>query len=71
MYSKNLTEQIKLRLSKSDFDFLVFEADACGLSVSQYLRNLIRSARSACFIEEFDSEVVHYGDSETDKLDIV
>lgn len=69
MYQKNLTEQIKVRLSTADLEFLSILADSLGISVSQVVRNLVRSARSS--FDFANSEVVHYGDSKTDKFDIV
>ena len=61
MYQKNLTEQIKIRLSPDDLNFLSLLADSLGVSVSQVIRNLIRSARVS--FDDFDnSEVVPDGD---------
>lgn len=70
MYQKNLTEQIKIRLSPADLEFLSLLAESLGVSVSQVLRNLIRSARVS-FDNLDNSEVVHDGDSKTDKFDIL
>lgn len=77
MYLKNLTKQIKFRISEEDFSFLVLSSKMYGISVSQYLRNLIRSARCSSYdgfpVDTYfaDSEDVHDGDTTTDKLDIV
>lgn len=70
MYQKNLTQQIKIRVSPDDLEFLSFLADSLGVSVSQVIRNLIRSSRVS-FCDLDDSEAVLYGDSKTDKLNIL
>ena len=70
MYQKNLTEQIKIRVSSDDLNFLSLLADSLGVSVSQVIRNFIRSARVS-FDNFDDSEVVPDGDSKTDKFNIV
>ena len=45
MYEKNLTEDLRLRLSSLDMDFLRDQASARGCSVSEVIRSIIGEYR--------------------------
>lgn len=45
MYNKDLTKDLRLRLSERDFDFLTACADERGLSVSETIRSIIGEYR--------------------------
>lgn len=80
MYSKNLTEDLRLRLSTTDMDFLRSLSDERGCSVSECIRSIIgeyrRSLETVKLLQEalnFSKEggKLSYGDTETnidDKL---
>lgn len=40
-----MTHHINLRLSPVEYEFLLYHADLCGMTVSAYLRSLINSIR--------------------------
>lgn len=82
MYSKNLCEDLRLRLSKQDMDFLRNLSNERAVSVSECIRSIIgeyrRSLESLKLIDEAlqitreklenikKGEPLSYGDTETD-----
>lgn len=59
MYDKNKSHHINLRLSQVEYEFLTYQADLCGMTVSEYLRSLINSIRIK------KAEVVTYENKQT------
>lgn len=47
MYTRNLTKDLRLRLSERDFTFLATLADDRGISISELLRSIIGEYRRA------------------------
>lgn len=47
MTSRNLSKDIRLRLSPEQFDFLVSRASSLGLSPSEYLRRVLDAEKRA------------------------
>lgn len=45
MYNKNLTEDLRLRLSSNDMDFLRSLSESRGVSVSECIRSIIGEYR--------------------------
>lgn len=50
MYNKDLTEDLRLRLNRLDFDFLVALSSERNCSVSSVLRSIIGEYRR-CFVQ--------------------
>lgn len=64
MYNKNLSEDLRLRLSKTDMDFLRELSSKYSVSVSQLLRSIIGEYRRA--LESLEKEVqLSDGDTKT------
>lgn len=79
MYTKNLTEDLRLRLTSSDMDFLRGLAEQRGSSVSEVIRSIIgeyrRSIDSLALLQQAlqlakEAQAVH-GDTETNLDDII
>lgn len=81
MYEKNLTEDLRLRLSKTDMDFLRELSSQRSLSVSQCIRSIIGEYRRStevvaslkdalALVKESKGRLSH-GDTESDINDIV
>lgn len=79
MYSKNLTEDLRLRLSKKDMDFLRDLSDERATSVSECIRSIIGEYRRSLdamnmiqnLVKLTNEEGLSNGDTETnidDKL---
>lgn len=79
MYSKNLTEDLRLRLSKKDMDFLRNLSDERATSVSECIRSIIGEYRRSLdamnmiqnLVKLTNEEGLSNGDTETnidDKL---
>lgn len=75
MYAKNLTEDLRLRLSKKDMDFLRKLSDDRGSSISECIRSIIGEYRRSLdtlalmqktldMMKEKEAELSH-GDTET------
>ena len=65
MYEKDLTEKVRLRLSKKDMDFLRELSSKYSVSVSQLLRSIIGEYRRA--LETLEKEVkLSDGDTKAD-----
>lgn len=81
MYTKNLTEDLRLRLSTTDMDFLRSLSDERQCSISEVIRSLISEyrrgldaievLRSAIEISKSNGGKLSNGDTKTDKHDIV
>lgn len=86
MYNKNLTEDLRLRLSTADMDFLRSLSDERMTSVSECIRSIIgeyrRSIETLNAIQavmkmtpdqvgKMKGEVLSNGDTKTDKHDLV
>lgn len=81
MYEKNLKEDLRLRLSKNDMDFLRDLSDKRACSVSEVIRSIIGEyRRSLDMINVLADAMKNYsekggvavhGDTETDKHNIV
>lgn len=80
MYEKNLTEDLRLRLSKTDMDFLREISEKRCVTISECIRSIICDYRmslqametlSAALNMVKKGEKLSYGDTETDKHDIV
>lgn len=81
MYTKNLTEDLRLRLSTTDMDFLRSLSDERQCSISEVIRSLISEyrrgldaievLRSAIEISKSNGGGLSNGDTKTDKHDIV
>lgn len=79
MYSKNLTEDLRLRLSKKDMDFLRDLSEERSISVSECIRSIIGEYRRSLdamnmiqnLVKLTNEEGLSNGDTETnihDKL---
>ncbi len=71
MYEKNLTEDLRLRLSSKDMDFLRDLSYKRSVSISECIRNIIgdyrRSFESSISLVNNEKEVpLSYGDTKTD-----
>lgn len=76
MYEKNLTEDLRLRLSKSDMDFLRKLSSQRSVSISECIRSIIGEyRRSLDMIDAVNAllklnkeggELSEYGDTEAD-----
>ena len=65
MYNKNFSEDLRLRLSKTDMDFLRELSSKYSVSVSSLLRSIIGEYRRALDILEKEAQLSH-GDTKTD-----
>lgn len=45
MYTKDMSYHLTLRLSETEYQFLLYHADLCGMSVSAYVRSIINTIR--------------------------
>lgn len=77
MYSKNLTEDLRLRLSETDMDFLRGLSETRGTTISEVIRSIIGEYRRSVdmletmkeavkLIQEKKGAELSYGDTETD-----
>lgn len=76
MYEKNLTEDLRLRLSKTDMDFLRDLSTTRGVSVSECIRSIIGEYRrsletldvlkNALNLANAKGVELSYGDTKTD-----
>jgi hypothetical protein len=77
MYEKNLTEDLRLRLSKTDMDFLRELSNQRGISISECIRGIIGEYRRSIdvldtlknamsIIKEHKEEGLSNGDTKTD-----
>lgn len=86
MYNKNLTEDLRLRLSTADMDFLRSLSEERATSVSECIRSIIGEYRRSIDtlkalqavmkmtpdqVKKMKGEVLSNGDTETDKHDFV
>lgn len=80
MYTKNLTQDLRLRLSEKDFQFLVELSNDRGSTISDVIRSIIGEYRRGCdtinalnkAIELVKKgEVDGHGDSQTDLNNLV
>lgn len=82
MYEKNLTEDLRLRLSKTDMEFLRELSVQRSLSVSQCIRSIIGEYRRSLdlvaslndalkIVKENQGRLSQNGDTETDINNIV
>lgn len=82
MYEKNLTEDLRLRLSSQDMDFLRKTAESRSVSVSECIRSIIgeyrRSLETVSMMNELlkmakaqEGKVAVHGDTETNIDNIV
>lgn len=80
MYNKNLKEDLRLRLSKDDMDFLRDLSEKRCVSVSECIRSIIGEYRRSLQTMEMLAKAVELakgngglsiGDTETDKHNIV
>lgn len=80
MYEKNLTEDLRLRLSKSDMDFLRSVSSERSVSISEVIRSILGEYRrsletigvlkNAINLANNDKKGwLSYGDTKTDKHD--
>ncbi len=78
MYEKNLTEDLRLRLSKSDMDFLRSVSSDRSVSISEVIRSILGEYRrsletlgvlqNAINLAQNDKKGrLSYGDTKTDK----
>lgn len=81
MYEKNLTEDLRLRLSSGDMDFLRTLSSERSISISECIRSIIGEYRRSLdtietiknmmeLAKQKEAQLSH-GDTETDKHDIV
>lgn len=66
MYAKNLTEDLRLRLTSRDMEFLRDLSYSRGLSVSEVIRSIISDYRRSCLALEAISRAVDSIDSGED-----
>ena len=79
MYEKNLTEDLRLRLSKRDMDFLRDMSSKRGASISECIRSIIGEYRRSVDTLDILNKAINlankkmnkggelsYGDTETD-----
>ena len=66
MYEKNLTEDLRLRLTSRDMEFLRDLSYSRGLSVSEVIRSIIGDYRRSYLALEAISRAVDSIDSEED-----
>lgn len=81
MYTKNLTEDLRLRLSTTDMDFLrsLSESRACSVSetirsiIGEYRRSLdaVEAIKKALALAERKEGSCPNGDTETDKHNLL
>lgn len=78
MYEKNLTEDLRLRLSKMDMDFLRELSGKRGVTVSECIRSIIGEYRRSLETMELISKAIKitengglavHGDTETNSND--
>lgn len=51
MYLKNLTRSLRVRVSDEDFEWVSMWADELGISVSDFIRQLIRKDKASTLAE--------------------
>lgn len=80
MYEKNLKEDLRLRLSKDDMDFLRSLSEKRAVTISEVIRSIIGEYRrsldmanaiSYVMKEYSEGRIAVHGDTKTDKHNIV
>lgn len=67
MYEKNLTEDLRLRLSKRDMDFLRDMSSKRGASISECIRSIIGEYRRSIDTLDILNKAINFANKEMNK----
>lgn len=70
MYEKNLTEDLRLRLSTRDMDFLRDLSAQRSVSISECIRSILSEYRRSLEVQDLLRNALIYANNENKKIDL-